>query len=110
MDLPHPFGLRFRYIALAMAMGGVLAVYLIYWISRLVQAVTMAGVPNCPSCGLMHASQPADKSRSDWLFAYFHCAPHKCSVCRFRYYRPASAAMRETAASTLAPIESKDPA
>ena len=88
MALPHPFGLRFRYAALLASVAVLLIGWAIYWITRVVEAVTMAGVPNCPGCGLMHTSNPTAKTRSDWLFRVFGCSPYKCDVCRAEYYRP----------------------
>jgi hypothetical protein len=93
MDLPHPFGLRFREAMALLSFLMALLACLTYWISRLIQARTMAGVPNCPKCGLMHTSLPAGKGAADWLFEMFGCFPQKCSVCRFRFYRPSPAVM-----------------
>jgi hypothetical protein len=84
MALPHPFGLRFRHAVFFAAVIAFLLCWITYRISLLIKAMTMAGVPNCPGCGLMHTSQSASKLAGDWLFRLFGCLPYKCSVCRTR--------------------------
>jgi len=86
---PHLLGLRYRYLA-ELAGGALLALsWLAWWVSRVIGAVTMAGVPNCPRCGLLNTSRPAPSLGSDWVFRTFGCSPYRCDVCRERYFRPA---------------------
>src|SRR5690349_3111617 len=88
VGFPHFFGLRYRQVAVGAVTAVLIAGGIVYWISRIAKALTMAGVPNCPRCGLMHTSQPAARSAADWLFRLFGCSPYKCAVCRKRFYRP----------------------
>ena len=97
MALPHPFGLRFRNLALLAGVAVVLISSIVYWLSRIVKAITMENVPNCPRCGLMHTSSAAAQISSDWLFRLFGCSPYKCDVCRNRYHRPDIAATQPVA-------------
>ena len=68
--------------------ASLLLCWLVYWVCRVISAVTMGGVPNCPRCGLMNTSQSSPKLGWDWVFGLFGCTPYKCAVCRIRYHRP----------------------
>src|SRR5262245_37796598 len=97
MQLPHPFGLRFRHVAVLAGVAVFLIGWIIYWVAQIVRAVTMANVPNCPRCGLMNTSASTARIAGDWVFRLFGCLPFKCAVCRNRYHRPARAATQPIA-------------
>jgi hypothetical protein len=85
--LPHPFGSRFRHVVMIAAGGLFLSLWIAYWIVRLVQAKTLAGIANCPGCHSSHVEKTGDKSLADRFFRLFHCWPYRCYGCGTRYFR-----------------------
>ena len=88
--LPHLFGFRFRVVVALAAVVLLLLISLVYWVSRVVRARTLLGVPNCPGCSSTDVQKTPDKALADGFFRLVGCIPYRCYGCGgypFRFER-----------------------
>ncbi len=64
----HLFDLRLRYVALLAAGVLALLLWVVRFLSRIVSARVMAGVPNCPGCASTSISKAFAKGIRDAVF------------------------------------------